>query len=58
MKESGSDPVLAGFAVGDEPAYEAPCDRFGGRRYRAALGILGGSQAAEILSQGVRTARR
>lgn len=53
MNEPGSDPVLAGLAAGDERAYEALYDRFGGRLYRAALGILGGSQDAEDTVQDV-----
>ena len=63
MRSPGTDPLLLGLAAGDERAFAVLYDRFAGRLYRAALGMLGRPEDAEdavqeLLTGLVRSRRR
>ncbi len=47
MERPGIDPLTVGLAAGDERAYAELYDRYGGRLYRTALGMLGRREDAE-----------
>lgn len=53
MKRAGRDPLLADLAAGRAEAFRALYDRFSGRLYRAAWGMLGRRQDAEDAVQDV-----
>lgn len=53
MERPGIDPLTVGLAGGDERAYSELYDRFGGRLYRTALGMLGRREDAEDVVQEV-----
>lgn len=53
MERPGSDPLIVGLADGDERAYAELYDRFGGRLYRTAMGMLGRCHDAEDVVQEV-----
>jgi RNA polymerase sigma-70 factor (ECF subfamily) len=53
MERPGADPLTAGLAAGDERAYAELYDRFGGRLYRTALGMLRRREDAEDIVQEV-----
>jgi RNA polymerase sigma-70 factor (ECF subfamily) len=53
MERPGIDPLTAGLAEGDERAYAELYDRFAGRLYRTALGMLGRREDAEDVMQEV-----
>jgi RNA polymerase sigma-70 factor, ECF subfamily len=51
MEHPGSDSLTVGLAKGDERAYAELYDRFAGRLYRTALGMLGLREDAEDIVQ-------
>jgi RNA polymerase sigma-70 factor (ECF subfamily) len=53
MEPPAIDPLTVGLAEGDERAYAELYDRFSGRLYRTALGMLGIGQDAEDIVQEV-----
>ncbi len=53
MERPGIDPLTVGLAEGDERAYAELYDRFAGRLYRTALGMLGLREDAEDIVQEV-----
>lgn len=53
MERPGTDPLTIRLAEGDERAYAELYDRFGGRLYRTALGMLGVREDAEDTVQEV-----
>jgi len=56
MSRRGTDPLLPGLAAGRERDFAALYDRFAGRLYRVALGMLGHREDAEDAVQEVFTA--
>jgi RNA polymerase sigma-70 factor, ECF subfamily len=53
MERPGTDPLTIRLAEGDERAYAELYDRFGGRLYRTAMGMLGRREDAEDIVQEV-----
>ena len=53
MKRAGRDPLLADLAAGRAEAFRELYDRFSGRLYRAAWGMLGRREDAEDAVQDV-----
>jgi len=53
MQGNGTDPLAVGLAAGDQRAFADLYDRFAGRLYRAALGMLGCREDAEDAVQEV-----
>ena len=53
MRSPGTDPLLPGLAAGDQRAYAALYEQFGGRLHAAAWGMLGRREDAEDAVQEV-----
>src|SRR5512142_472728 len=53
MERPGIDPLTVGLAAGDDRAYAELYDRFAGRLYRTALGMLRRREDAEDVVQEV-----
>jgi RNA polymerase sigma-70 factor, ECF subfamily len=56
MEDAHADPLVVGLAAGDERAFAVLYDQYGGRLYRAAVGMLGRREDAEDAVQEVFTA--
>jgi len=53
MQGPGIDPLVVGLAAGDERAFAVLYDRYSGRLYRTAMGMLGRREDAEDTVQEV-----